>query len=249
MIVKSDTERNGMRAASRVVKAALDEAKNMIRPGVTTLEIDAVIEKTIRAMGAIPSSKGFCGYPNASCISVNDVVVHGIPSLQVIKSGDIVSVDITALLNGYQGDAARTFAVGDVAQADLDLIDAAEAAFFIGIENAKAGGRIGDVSSAIQLYSELHGYGVVRALTGHGIGHKMHEAPEVPNFGRPGHGARLLRGMTLAVEPMVNAGAAAITQLSDGWTVKTADGRWSAHYENTILITDGEPEILTAPAI
>ena len=245
MIVKSDTERNGMRAASRVVKAALDEAKNMIRPGVTTLEIDAVIEKTIRAMGAIPSSKGFCGYPNASCISVNDVVVHGIPSLQVIKSGDIVSVDITALLNGYQGDAARTFAVGDVAQAYLDLIDAAEAAFFIGIENAKAGGRIGDVSSAIQLYSELHGYGVVRALTGHGIGHKMHEAPEVPNFGKKGTGAPLKAGLCLAVEPMITRGTWQVKIDRDGWTARTKDGSNAAHYENTVIVTDGEPEILT----
>lgn len=206
MICKSDKEREGMRAASRVVKAALDAAERFIRAGVTTLEIDAVIEETIRGMGAIPSSKGFCGYPNASCISVNDVVVHGIPSLQVVNDGDIVSVDITALFKGYQGDAARTFAVGNVSAQNLALIDAAKAAFFAGLEYAKAGNRVGDVSGAIQLYTELKGYGVVRALTGHGIGRQMHEPPEVPNFGRSGTGVTLKNGMCLAIEPMITAG-------------------------------------------
>ncbi len=245
MIVKTDGERAGMRAASRVVKAALDAAQDFIKPGVTTLELDAVIEETIRKMGASPSSKGFCGYPNASCISVNDVVVHGIPSLNVIKSGDIVSVDVTALLNGYQGDAARTFAVGDVSDADLKLISAAEAAFFAGMEYAKAGGRIGDISRAIQLYSELNGYGVVRALTGHGIGHKMHEAPEVPNFGKRGTGAPLKAGLCIAVEPMITRGTWQVKIDRDGWTARTKDGSNAAHYENTVIITDGEPEILT----
>ncbi len=245
MICRSDKEREGMRAASRVVKAALDAAERFVRAGVTTLEIDAVIEETIRGMGAIPSSKGFCGYPNASCISVNDVVVHGIPSLQVVNDGDIVSVDVTALLKGYQGDAARTFAVGNVSAQNLALIDAAKAAFFAGLEYAKAGNRVGDVSGAIQLYTELKGYGVVRALTGHGIGRQMHEPPEVPNFGRSGTGVTLKNGMCLAIEPMITAGDWRVKVERDKWTVRTADGSNAAHYENTVIVTDGEPEILT----
>ena len=245
MICRSDKEREGMRAASRVVKAALDAAERFVRAGVTTLEIDAVIEETIRGMGAIPSSKGFCGYPNASCISVNDVVVHGIPSLQVVNDGDVVSVDVTALFKGYQGDAARTFAVGNVSAQNLALIDAAKAAFFAGLEYAKAGNRVGDVSGAIQLYTELKGYGVVRALTGHGIGRQMHEPPEVPNFGRSGTGVTLKNGMCLAIEPMITAGDWWVKVERDKWTVRTADGSNAAHYENTVIVTDGEPEILT----
>ena len=245
MIVKTDKDREGMRAASKIVKKALDAAADFIRPGVTTLDIDAVVEETIRKAGGIPSSKGFQGYPNASCVSVNDVVVHGIPSLQTVKSGDIVSVDITVLLNGYQGDAARTFAVGDVSEADLRLIKAAEAAFFAGMEYAKAGNRIGDVSSAIQMYSEMNGYGVVRALTGHGIGHKMHEPPEVPNFGKKHSGLELKEGLCIAVEPMITRGDWRVYIARDKWTVKTSDGSNAAHYENTIIVTNGEPEILT----
>lgn len=245
MIVKTDKDREGMRAASKVVKAALDEVAAFIRPGVTTLDIDAVVEETIRKLGAIPSEKGFEGYPNSSCVSVNDVVVHGIPSLQVVKSGDIVSVDITALLNGYQGDAARTFAVGDVSEADRRLIEAAEAAFFAGMEYAKAGNTVGDISSAIQLYSEIHGYGVVRALTGHGIGHKMHEPPEVPNFGKKHSGPTLKSGLCIAVEPMITRGDWRVYCARDKWSIKTQDGSNAAHYENTVIITDGAPEILT----
>ncbi|MCH5161855.1 MAG: type I methionyl aminopeptidase, partial [Clostridiales bacterium] len=195
MIVKTEQDREGMRAASKVVKAALDEAERFIKAGVTTLEIDGIIEEVIRSFGATPSSKGFYGYPNASCISVNDVVVHGIPSLQTVKDGDIVSVDITALLNGYQGDAARTFAVGNVTPQNLALIAAAKAAFDAGMEYAKAGNKVGDIASAVQLYTEILGFGVVRALTGHGIGHKMHEPPEVPNFGKKHTGAPLKVGL------------------------------------------------------
>ena len=245
MIVKSDKERESMRAASRVVKAALEKAEQFIRPGVTTLEIDAIIEEAIRSYGATPSSKGFQGYPNASCISVNDVVVHGIPSLMTVKDGDIVSVDITALLNGYQGDAARTFAVGAVSEADKRLIDAAKAGFFAGVEYARAGNKVGDISAAIQLYTELNGYGVVRALTGHGIGHNMHEPPEVPNFGRRGTGSPLKSGMCICIEPMITAGDWRVKTDRDGWTVRTVDGMKAAHYENTVIVTDGEPEILT----
>ncbi|MCH5162691.1 MAG: type I methionyl aminopeptidase [Clostridiales bacterium] len=245
MIVKTDKDREGMRAASKVVKAALDAAAAFIRPGVTTLDIDAVVEEAIRKAGGTPSSKGFHGYPNASCISVNDVVVHGIPSLQTVKSGDIVSVDITVLLNGYQGDAARTFAVGDVAEADLRLIKAAEAAFYAGMEYVKAGNRVGDVSSAIQLYSEINGYGVVRALTGHGIGHNMHEPPEVPNFGKKHAGPVLQNGLCIAVEPMITRGDWRVQVARDGWTTRTVDGSNAAHYENTVIVGSDGPEILT----
>lgn len=245
MIVKTAKDRDGMRAASKVVKAALDAAERFIRPGVTTLEIDAVVEETILGLGAIPSEKGYQGYPNASCVSVNDVVVHGIPSLTTVKDGDIVSVDITALLNGYQGDAARTFAVGNISEQNRRLIAAAQAAFEAGMEYARAGNRVGDISGAIQLYSELNGYGVVRALTGHGIGHKMHEPPEVPNFGKRHSGAPLKEGLCLAVEPMITAGDWRVYIDRDGWTVRTADKSNAAHYENTIIITDGAPEILT----
>lgn len=245
MIVKTDKEREGMRAASRVVKAALDAAEQFIKPGVTTLEIDAVVEKVIRSYGATPSSKGFEGYPNASCISVNDVVVHGIPSLMTVRDGDIVSVDITALLNGYQGDAARTFPVGNVSAADLKLIAAAKAAFEAGMEYAKAGNRVGDISSAVQLYTELNGFGVVRALTGHGIGHEMHEPPEVPNFGKKHTGSPLKNGLCICVEPMITAGDWRVYVERDGWTVRTVDRSRAAHYENTVIITDGAPEILT----
>lgn len=245
MICKSEKEREGMRAASRVVKAALDAAEAFIHVGVTTLEIDAVIEETIRGMGASPSSKGYYGYPNASCISVNNVVIHGIPSLKVINDGDIVSVDITALLKGYQGDGARTFGVGNVSEANRKLISAAQAAFFAGLEYAKAGNRVGDISSAVQLYTELNGFGVVRAFTGHGIGHKMHEDPEVPNFGRAGNGPTLKSGMCICIEPMITAGDWRVKVGSDKWTVTTLDGSNAAHYENTVIVTDGEPEILT----
>ena len=245
MIVKTEADRVGMRNASRVVKEALDAVQDFIRPGVTTLEIDSVVEETIRKMGAIPSSKGYQGYPNASCISVNDVVVHGIPSLSLIKEGDIVSVDITALLKGYQGDAARTFAVGKCDEADLKLIAAAEKAFFAAMEYATAGKRIGDMSSAVEMYCMLGGYGVVRALTGHGIGHKMHEPPEVPNFGKKNTGPELKNGMCIAVEPMITRGTWKVVLDRDKWTVRTADGSNAAHYENTIIVTDGEPEILT----
>lgn len=246
MTVKSDKEREGMRAASRIVKSALDAAERFIKAGVTTMEIDRVVEDTIRSLGATPSSKGFEGYPNASCISINDVVVHGIPSLMaVVKDGDIVSVDITALFNGYQGDAARTFAVGNVSEADKKLIAAAQAAFDAGMEYARAGCRVGDISCAVQLYTELHGYGVVRELTGHGIGHSMHEPPEVPNFGKRGTGAPLRSGMCICVEPMITAGNRRVKVDRDGWTVRTLDGSRAAHYENTIIITDGAPEILT----
>lgn len=245
MICKTQADYDGMRAAGKVVKAALDAAEKCVRAGVTTLEIDAVVEQTIRSMGATPSSKGFHGYPNASCISVNDVVVHGIPSLNVVKDGDIVSVDITALLNGYQSDAARTFLVGNVTERDRALVAAAKGAFELAMEYAVAGNRVGDVSATVQMFCEFNGYGVVRDLTGHGIGHGMHEPPEVPNFGKRHTGAPLKAGLCLAVEPMITAGGWRVKIDRDGWTVRTSDGSRAAHYENTIIVTDGAPEILT----
>ena len=247
--LKSPHEIDSMRRAGKITAAARALAGEMVKPGVTTQEIDRAVERFIRSQGAVPSFLHDNGFPASVCISINDEVIHGIPGKRVLKEGDIVSVDVGAYMEGFHGDCAATFPCGKISPEAQRLIDVTRQSFFAGIRLAREGQRVQDISAAVQAYVEENGFSVVREYVGHGVGAKMHEAPEVPNFGRPGHGARLLRGMTLAVEPMVNAGAAAITQLSDGWTVKTADGRWSAHYENTILITDGEPEVLTAPAI
>ena len=208
-----------------------------------------VVERFIRQQGAVPSFLHYNGYPASVCISVNDEIIHGIPGKRVLREGDIVSVDVGAYIGGFHGDCAATFPCGRISPEAQRLIDVTRQSFFEGIRLAREGQRLQDISAAVQTYVEQNGFSVVREYVGHGVGAKMHESPEIPNYGRPGHGPRLLRGMTLAIEPMVNAGSAAITQLSDGWTVKTADGKWAAHYENTILITDGAPEILTAPAI
>jgi methionyl aminopeptidase len=221
----------------------------MVKPGVTTQEINDAVERFIRQQGAVPSFLHYNGYPASACISVNDEIIHGIPGKRVLQEGDIVSVDVGAYIGGFHGDCAATFPCGRISPEAQRLIDVTRQSFFEGIRFAREGQRLQDVSAAVQAYVEQNGFSVVREYVGHGVGAKMHESPEIPNYGRPGHGPRLLRGMTLAIEPMVNAGSAAITQLSDGWTVKTADGKWAAHYENTILITDGAPEILTAPAI
>ncbi len=248
--LKSSHEIELMRRAGKITAAARALAGEMVRPGVTTQEIDNAVEKFIRKEGAVPSFLHYNGYPASACISVNDEVIHGIPSKQrVLAEGDIVSVDVGAYIGGFHGDCAATFSCGKIAPEAQDLIDVTRESFFRGIQFAKQGYRLFDISEAIQTYVESHGYSVVREFVGHGIGTALHESPEVPNYGRGGRGPRLLRGMTLAIEPMVNAGGAAIQQLSDGWTVKTLDGKWSAHYENTVLITDGEPEILTSPAI
>ena len=238
-----------MRKAGKITAAARALAGEMVKPGVTTQEIDSAVEAFIRKQGAVPSFLNYNGYPASACISVNDEVIHGIPGKRVLQEGDIVSVDVGAYIGGFHGDCAATFACGQISQEAQKLIDVTRQSFFEGIQFAKEGYRVQDISAAVQAYVERHGFSVVREYVGHGVGAHLHESPEVPNFGRPGRGPRLLRGMTLAIEPMVNAGGAAILQLSDGWTVKTQDGKQSAHYENTILITDGEPEILTAPAI
>ena len=247
--LKSPHEIDLMRRSGKITAAARALAGEMVKPGVTTQEINDAVERFIRKQGAVPSFLHYNGYPASACISVNDEIIHGIPGKRVLREGDIVSVDVGAYIGGFHGDCAATFPCGRISPEARRLIDVTRQSFFEGIRFAREGQRLQDISSAVQTYVESNGFSVVREYVGHGVGAKMHESPEIPNYGRPGHGPRLLRGMTLAIEPMVNAGAAAITQLSDGWTVKTADGKWAAHYENTILITDGEPEILTAPAI
>ncbi|MDE6455857.1 MAG: type I methionyl aminopeptidase [Dysosmobacter sp.] len=247
--LKSSHEIDLMRRSGKITAAARALAGEMVKPGVTTQEINDAVERFIRGQGAVPSFLHYNGYPASVCISVNDEIIHGIPGKRVLREGDIVSVDVGAYIGGFHGDCAATFPCGTVSPEAQRLIDVTRQSFFEGIRFAREGQRLQDISAAVQSYVERSGFSVVREYVGHGVGAEMHESPEIPNYGRPGHGPRLLRGMTLAVEPMVNAGAAAIRQLSDGWTVKTADGKWAAHYENTILITDGAPEILTAPAI
>ena len=247
--LKSSHEIELMRRAGKITAAARALAGEMVKPGVTTREIDREVEKFIRKEGAVPSFLHYNGYPASVCVSVNDEVIHGIPGPRVLKEGDIVSIDVGAYIGGFHGDCAATFPCGRISPEAQRLIDVTRQSFFEGIQFAKEGHRLLDISAAIQQYVESNGYSVVREFVGHGVGAQMHEAPEIPNYGHPGRGPRLLRGMTLAIEPMVNAGGAAIVQMSDGWTVRTADGNWAGHYENTVLITDGEPEILTAPAI
>lgn len=247
--LKSSHEIELMRRAGKITAAARTLVGEMVRPGVTTQEIDKAVEQFIRKQGAVPSFLHYNGFPASACISVNDEIIHGIPGKRVLQEGDIVSIDVGAYIGGFHGDCAATFACGAIDPEAQRLIDVTRQSFFEGIRYAKEGCRIGDISAAVQSYVESNGFSVVREYVGHGVGAKLHESPEIPNFGHAGRGPRLLRGMTLAIEPMVNAGSAAIRQLSDGWTVKTLDGKWSAHYENTVLITDGEPEILTAPAI
>ena len=246
--LKSAHEIEAMRLAGKITAAARALAREMVKPGVTTQQIDKAVFHFIREQGAIPSFLHYNGYPASVCISVNDEIIHGIPGKRVLREGDIVSVDVGAYIGGYHGDCAGTYPCGQVSDEALRLIRVTQDSFFEGLKFAREGYRLSDISHAVQTFVEANGYSVVREYVGHGIGRNMHEAPEVPNYGKPGHGPRLLRGLTLAVEPMVNAGTAAIKQMSDGWTVKTADGKYAAHYENTILITAGDPELLTDPA-
>lgn len=244
--IKSENELELMRKAGRITAEARAAARRALRPGVTTGEIDRIVRKTIEAAGAKPSFLGYGGFPGSACVSINDEVIHGIPSKErVIREGDIVKVDVGAFIGGFHGDCAGTFPCGEVSEEALKLIEVTRQSFYEGIRLAREGQRVSDISHAVQEYVEAHGFSVVRSYVGHGVGANLHEAPEVPNFGAPGHGVRLQRGMTLAVEPMVNAGAYGVKVLPDGWTVKTADGRLSAHYENSIAITGGEAEILT----
>ncbi len=237
-----------MRVAGRILVRMLDAMAAAIAPGVTTRELDRICESGIRAAGAEPTFKGYCGYPAAACVSINDEVVHGIPRDRRLKSGDLVKIDVGVTKAGLIADAARTFEVGDVSPKLHALVLATEESFRQGIDQARVGNRIGDIGHAVQSYVEARGYSVVRALCGHGVGRELHEAPSIPNYGRPGKGMRLEAGMTIAVEPMVNLGGFDVRTLDDGWTVVTKDSLPSAHYENTILITNGEPEILTRHA-
>ena len=247
IIVKSEREIELMRRAGKITAAARALAGEMVKPGVTTREIDKAVFHFIRSQGAEPSFLNYNGYPASVCVSVNDEIIHGIPGKRVLQEGDIVSVDVGAFIGGFHGDCAGTYPCGKVSDEALRLIRVTQQSFFEGIRYAREGYRLSDISAAVQAYAESQGYSIVREYVGHGIGRNMHEPPEVPNYGRPGHGPRLLRGMTIAVEPMVNAGSAAIVQMPDGWTVRTADGKYAAHYENTVLITAGDPELLTDP--
>ena len=238
IIIKNNKEIDLMRSAGRIVE-------EKVRPGITTAEIDRIAEEFITKHGAKPSFKGLYGFPASLCISVNEQVVHGIPGGYVLKDGDIVSVDCGAYLNGFHGDAARTFAVGNVSEEANKLIKVTEQSFFKGIEYAKVGNRLTDISHGIQSYIEASGFAVVRDFVGHGIGRVVHEDPDVPNFGKPGRGPKLAQGMALAIEPMVNLGSYKVKTLNDDWTVVTSDGSLSAHYENTIVILPDGPEILT----
>ena len=243
--IKNERELELMRQACRITAAARALAGEMVRPGVSTSQIDKAVHDYIVSQGAKPSFLGYHGFPASACISVNSTVIHGIPGGYVLKEGDIVSIDVGALYQGFHGDCAATFPCGCISTEAKRLIDVTKQSFYEGIRFATRGHRVSDISHAIQTYVESNGFSVVRAFVGHGVGAQLHEEPEVPNYGTAGHGPRLLKGMTLAIEPMVNVGTYDVKILKDGWTVVTADGKLSAHYENTVLITDGEPEILT----
>ncbi len=244
--IKSQHEIELMREAGKILSEVHDKLADFVKPGLSTLEIDKKGEELIRGYGCIPSFLNYEGYPASICVSVNDEVVHGIPKKnRIIKNGDIVSLDAGVIYEGYQSDAARTHAVGEISEENKKLIEVTQQSFFEGIKFAKAGNHLYDISKAIQNYVEPFGFTIVRDLVGHGIGKEMHEEPQIPNFKPIGRGIKLEAGMTLAIEPMVNAGVYEIWVLEDDWTVVTRDGKNSSHYENTILVTDGEPEILS----
>ena len=246
IVLKTNRELSLMREACRISAGALRVAGEAVQPGVTTEEIDRIAYEYIIKQGAKPNFLNYNGFPATACISINDEVIHGIPSKKrVIKEGDIVSIDLGAVLDGYNGDNAATFAAGKISPEAERLINTTRESLYKGIEAAVAGGRIGDISSAVQKYCEERGFSVVRDFVGHGIGAKLHEDPSVPNYGTPGRGVRPLPGMTLAIEPMINMGGYEVRQLSDGWTIKTKDGGLSAHFEHTVAITADGPKILT----
>ena len=246
IVLKTTRELTLMREACRISAGALRVAGAAIEPGITTAEIDKIAYDYIISQGAKPNFLNYEGYPATACISINDEVIHGIPSKKrVIKAGDIVSIDLGAAINGYNGDNAATFACGDISKEAQRLIDATRESLYEGIKAAKNGNRVGDISSAVQQYVEARGYSVVREFVGHGVGASLHEAPEIPNYGTAGRGVRLVPGMTIAIEPMINLGQPQINIMPDGWTVKTADGKLSAHFEHTIAITADGPVIMT----
>jgi methionyl aminopeptidase len=243
--LKTKDEIEIMRRAGSIVAGALDMVGQEIKPGMTTAQLDALIEEYIRSAGAVPAFKGYQGFPASACISVDDEVVHGIPGKRRIKEGEIVSVDVGSIVEGFHGDSARTFAVGEVSESKQRLMDCTYQSLLSGIDKARKGNRLGQVSTAVQKVAEAQGYGVVRRLVGHGIGRELWEEPQVPNFGSPSDGPVLQTGMVVAIEPMVNMGTYEVRTLPDGWTVVTADGQPSAHFEHTVAITDKGPDILT----
>lgn len=246
VIIKSQEEIKKIAESCKIVAEVLEGLKSFIKEGVTTADIEDYVEKHIYKRNARPAFKGYRGYPSSVCTSINDQVVHGIPSKNVrLKGGDIISIDLGVLFEGFYGDAAITLSVGEVSQLAEELIRVTEEALYIGIEKAVIGNRVSDISSSIQQYVEKHGFSVVRAFVGHGIGRFLHEDPQIPNFGKPGKGMRLKEGMTLAIEPMVNIGSPDVVILDDGWTAVTLDGSLSAHFEHTIVITKNGPQILT----
>jgi methionyl aminopeptidase len=246
IVCRSAAELERMREAGRLVGEVLTELAAVVAPGVSTTDLDALAEKRIRQAGATPAFLGYHGYPATICASVNDEVIHGIPSGRVLNEGDVISIDVGAELNGYYGDSAVTLPVGKISEAAATLLRVTEESLFKAIEAARPGNRVSDIGHAVQAHVEAHGFSVVREFVGHGIGQKMHEEPQVPNYGQPGHGPRLAEGMVLAIEPMVNAGTANVKVLADGWTAVTKDGSLSAHFEHTVAVTAGEPWILTA---
>ena len=243
--IKSEKELELMRQAGAILAKTLELIEENVKPGVTTEALDKLAEKFIRKNNALPSFKGYSGYPASICASVNEEIVHGIPGKRRLNEGDIIGIDIGVCLGGYHADAARTYGVGKISDEAQHLIDVTRESFFKGIENAREGARLGDVSGAIQTFVEENGYSVVRDLVGHGIGSNLHEQPDVPNFGTPGRGLRLQAGMTLAIEPMVNIGTHRMNILDDDWTCVTADGELSAHYENTVIVGKDGCEIIT----
>ena len=246
--IKTTRELNLMREACRISANALKAAGQAIEPGISTKEIDDIVRRYIQKQGAIPSFLGYGGFPASACISVNNVVIHGIPSKQQkLKNGDIVSIDVGAFINGFHGDNAYTYACGDISEEAQALLDATKESLYKGIEQAAAGNRIGDIGHAVQEYAESRSYSVVRDFVGHGVGAKLHEDPSVPNYGTPGRGVRLMPGMTIAIEPMITAGGYAVKVLDDDWTTVTADGSLAAHFEHTIAITPDGPVIMTIP--
>lgn len=245
IFIKSEEQIEKMRIAGKILVNLIEILEKEVRPGVTTLELDRIAEDYIRSQGAVPSFKGYGGFPGSICTSVNNEIVHGIPSLRKLKSGDIISIDMGSYIGGFHGDCARTFGVGEISEQDQKLIDVTRQSFFEGIKFARAGCHLFEISAAVQKYVEENGFSVVRDYVGHGIGKNMHEDPAVPNYKQIGRGPKLQKGMVIAIEPMVNTGTYELKVLDDNWTAVTADGLNAAHYENTVVITDGEPEILT----
>jgi methionyl aminopeptidase len=246
IIIKSDSEIDLMRESGKVTGYILRELENVIKPGLSTADVNHFVEKTIRDAGMIPTFLGYGGFPASACVSVNEEVVHGIPDKKrILREGDIVSVDVGSTYKGYVSDAARTYAVGEISEEARHLIDATRDSFFAGLEFCKVGCRLSDISHAIQASAEGEGFSVIRDYVGHGVGQQMHEDPQIPNFGKAGRGPRLAKGMVFAIEPMICEGTYDVRTLSNDWTVVTLDGKLSAHYENTVVITDGEPELLT----